>query len=204
MEGAWDDRLHRYTPAALEKEADKGRDHHCEALYLDPGWDTSFGSFVWGQDWLGPQDTFAEQIRRIYGLKLALHCPMPPWASSAGMSMGPFKPQDWPAECRRLPPKEPAGVGVAPTVPAVRDGRRNLALLPTAKVAASSTLPGHAIHQVAHLNDGWYGNDRSWVAATMPAWVEIDLGAVFSISRVCLSNDQEGTSPTGRPRTCVS
>ena len=60
MEGAWDDRLHRYTRAAVEKEAAKGRDYHCEALYLDPGWDTTFGSFVWGQRLAGP----ARGVRR--------------------------------------------------------------------------------------------------------------------------------------------
>ncbi len=192
MEGAWDDRLHRYTRAVVEKEAVKGRAYHCEALYLDPGWDTSFGSFIWGQDWLGPQAAFADHIRTTYGLKLALHCPMPPWASSPGMSMGPFKPEDWPDACRRLPPQASAEDSVNLTVPAVRDNCRNLALLPTARAAASSTLPGYAIHQVAHLNDGWYGNNRSWIAATVPAWVEIDLGQVCTIARVCLSNDQEG------------
>ena len=69
---------------------------------------------------------------------------------------------------------------------------RNLALLPGAKATASSTIPGHAIHKVSHLNDGWYGNGNSWVAAAMPAWVEIDLGAVFTVSQVWLSNDQSG------------
>jgi NedA-like, galactose-binding domain len=193
MEGAWDDRLHRYTKAVVEKEAAKGRAYHCEALYLDPGWDTTFGSFLWGQDWLGPQTTFARRIKENYGLTLALHCPMPPWASSPGMAMGPFKPEDWPAACRRQPPQELTSEQAgALKVPAVRDGCRNLALLAGAKASASSTIPGLAIHQVAHLNDGWYGNDRSWVAGTMPAWVEIDLGSVHSISRVFMSNDQQG------------
>ena len=79
MAGAWDDRRHR-TPAIVEKEAAKGRDYYCEALYLDPGWDTSFGSFLWGQDWLGPQDSSSTRCRSNYGLKVALHCPMPPWS----------------------------------------------------------------------------------------------------------------------------
>ena len=175
------------------KEAAKGRAYHCEALYLDPGWDTSFGSFIWGQDWLGPQAAFAQEISNTYGLKLALHCPMPPWASSPGMAMGPFQPEDWPASCRRQPPRDlTESEKHALMAPAVREGCRNLALLADAKTSASSTIPGLAIHQVAHLNDGWYGNDRSWVAATMPAWVEIDLGSVYSIVRVCLSNDQHG------------
>ncbi|MBM4044453.1 MAG: hypothetical protein FJ279_05005, partial [Planctomycetes bacterium] len=39
------------------------------------------------------------------------------------------------------------------------DGSRNLALAKDgAKATASSCLPGHAIHQIGHLNDGLYGN----------------------------------------------
>jgi len=196
MEGAWNDRAQHYTRAAVEKEAAKGRDYHCEALYLDPGWDTTFGSFLWGQDWLGPRREFSEKIRKSFGLKLALHCPMPPWASTRTMPMGPFGAGDWPAEARRMPPKESPGDEAASDnglmVPAVREGCRNLALLPAAKATASTTISGYAIHRVAHLNDGWYGNSNSWVAAAMPAWVEIDLGAVFRVSQVWLSNDQGG------------
>ena len=46
------------------------------------------------------------------------------------------------------------------------------------------------IHQIAHLNDGWYGNQASWIAKTPAAWAEIDLGDVYTISQVRLSNDQ--------------
>ena len=67
-----------------------------------PGWDTSFGSFLWGQDWLGPQEEFAEQdphdLRSEAGSPLP-HAPV--GLISPGMSMGPFKPEDWPAACRR-------------------------------------------------------------------------------------------------------
>ena len=42
---------------------------------------------------------------------------------------------------------------------------RNLALASSgAKASASSLLPGYAIHQIPHLNDGRYGNGRSWIA----------------------------------------
>lgn len=75
-------------------------------------------------------------------------------------------------------------------VPAVSsDRRRNLALLPGARAAASSVIPGYAIHQVAHLNDGWYGNESSWIAGQEPAWAEIDLGDAYVLSRVCVGND---------------
>ena len=77
-------------------------------------------------------------------------------------------------------------------VPASDRGRRNLALLPGAKANASSVFADGTmqIHQVAHLNDGWYGNQASWIAKTPAAWAEIDLGDVYTISRVRLSNDE--------------
>ena len=90
-------------------------------------------------------------------------------------------------------------------MPAVREGRRNLALLPAAKAQASSVLSGGAmaIHQTAHLNDGWYGNGASWIADQMPAWAEVDLGSVCKISRVILGNDQRVTTPIERRLRCA-
>ena len=49
MPDAWNDRPRLYTKAIIEREAAKGRDYHCEALYLDPGWDTDFGQFSLGR-----------------------------------------------------------------------------------------------------------------------------------------------------------
>ncbi len=69
------------------------------------------------------------------------------------------------------------------------DHRRNLALLPSAKAAASSVLLGYPIHQIAHLNDGWYGNEASWIQGESPAWAEIDLGTVHQVTTVCVGND---------------
>ncbi|MEI6781230.1 MAG: sugar-binding domain-containing protein [Verrucomicrobiota bacterium] len=75
-------------------------------------------------------------------------------------------------------------------VPAVSsDRRRNLALLPAARAAASSVISGFPIHQIAHLNNGWYGNEASWIAGADPSWAQIDLGSRYTISRVCLGND---------------
>jgi hypothetical protein len=43
---------------------------------------------------------------------------------------------------------------------------RNVALADAgAKVSASSTFPGNPIHQLAHLNDGVLGNEKSWISA---------------------------------------
>jgi beta-mannosidase len=69
------------------------------------------------------------------------------------------------------------------------DGRRNLALLPGVKAAASSVLPGYDAHKIAHLNDGWYGNEASWIEGESPSWAQVDLGAVYTISRICAGND---------------
>ncbi|MHB8899121.1 MAG: HzsA-related protein [Thermoguttaceae bacterium] len=73
-------------------------------------------------------------------------------------------------------------------------GKENLALASAgAKATASSCLPGHAIHQVPHLNDGRYGNGNSWIAAG-PAeeWAEVELPVEQTIDRVVFSRDRQG------------
>lgn len=74
------------------------------------------------------------------------------------------------------------------------DGARNLALAKDgAKATASSCLPGYAIHQVAHLNDGLYGNSHSWIAeSTDDEWAQIELPQPAQISMVVFSRDREG------------
>jgi hypothetical protein len=103
MEGAWNDRIINFTKARVEKEAVKGVEYSCEALYLDPGWDTKFGTFLWGEKWLGPRKKFIGEVQSKYGLKVSLHTPMPPWTSNVGSEMGPSCIADWPAESKRLP-----------------------------------------------------------------------------------------------------
>ncbi len=74
------------------------------------------------------------------------------------------------------------------------DGKRNLALASGgAKATASSYLPGHAIHQVAHLNDGLYGNDHSWIAVGKGSeWVQIELPQAAPVAQVVFSRDRTG------------
>ncbi len=67
--------------------------------------------------------------------------------------------------------------------------RINLALLPFAKANASSVLPGYSIHQIAHLNDGYYNNQNSWVSNGEPSWAEIDLGDIYDISTVVFGSE---------------
>ena len=71
------------------------------------------------------------------------------------------------------------------------DLSRNLALAQDgAKAAASSLLPGHAIHQIAHLNDGQFGNDWSWISSTPGSgWAQIELPRPALIQRVVWSRD---------------
>lgn len=74
------------------------------------------------------------------------------------------------------------------------EGVENLALASRGAVAsASSLLTGYAIHAVAHLNDGKYGNARSWIAATAgEAWAQIELPEAVEVARVVISRDREG------------
>ncbi len=70
-----------------------------------------------------------------------------------------------------------------------RRKRLNLALLPNATANASSVLPGHSQHQIAHLNDGFYNNANSWISNGEPSWVEIDLGEAMTVSAVALGSE---------------
>jgi mono/diheme cytochrome c family protein len=67
-------------------------------------------------------------------------------------------------------------------VAAVEDG---------AKAWASSEYPGAAIHKIAHLNDGRYGNDRSWISHRPgKGIVTIDWPEPASIDRVVWGRDR--------------
>ena len=82
-----------YSRDLILKEAAKARDYSCEALYLDPGWDTEFGSFIWGTECLGDCEQFIENVRDQYGLKLSLHCPLATWVSLEHYGVG---VSEWP------------------------------------------------------------------------------------------------------------
>ncbi|MBN1851937.1 MAG: hypothetical protein JW829_04405 [Pirellulales bacterium] len=74
------------------------------------------------------------------------------------------------------------------------DPARNLALeRDGAKATASSCLPGYPIHQIKHLNDGEYGNARSWIAATARnEWAQIELPKSSDVAEVVFSRDRTG------------
>ena len=82
-----------YTRKLIEEEAEKARRYSCESIYLDPGWDTAFGTFLWGEEWLGPRREFIEAMSSRYGLKVSLHCPLATWMSKDARGVG-----SWPEE----------------------------------------------------------------------------------------------------------
>ncbi|HEY8746912.1 MAG TPA: DUF1549 and DUF1553 domain-containing protein [Tepidisphaeraceae bacterium] len=62
-----------------------------------------------------------------------------------------------------------------------------------AKPTASGVLPGFAIHQINHLNDGKYGNDNSWISNQRgKGSVTIELPRKARIDRVVWSRDRDG------------
>ena len=70
----------------------------------------------------------------------------------------------------------------------------NLALASAgAKATASSCIPGYPIHQIAHLNDGLYGNSHSWIAAgTRNEWAQIEFPKPVSVATLVFTRDREG------------
>ena len=74
------------------------------------------------------------------------------------------------------------------------ESQTNLALTSCgARASASSCLPGYAIHQVAHLNDGRYGNGHSWIAADNSSeWAQIELPSPALVDKVVFSRDRGG------------
>ena len=74
-----------------------------------------------------------------------------------------------------------------------KDGR-NVALAADGAVAtASGTLPGYAIHQLEHLNDGKPGNNHSWISNTGGSgWIQIEFPDVAEIEEVRWGRDRDG------------
>ena len=71
---------------------------------------------------------------------------------------------------------------------------RNVALASAGTTAsASGTLPGSERHTLAHLNDGRFGNEHSWISATQgKGSVELTFARPEVIDRVVWGRDREG------------
>jgi ligand-binding sensor domain-containing protein/signal transduction histidine kinase len=74
------------------------------------------------------------------------------------------------------------------------DPARNVGLAANgARATASGSLPDYAIHQLEGVNDGRYGNGRSWIAERVEgAWVQLELPQITLINRVVWGRDREG------------
>ena len=72
-------------------------------------------------------------------------------------------------------------------------GKTNVALTTNgAKATCSSSLPGYAIHKLEHINDGRYGNGRSWISNEGgKGWVQIELPRLAKIDRIEWARDRE-------------
>ena len=69
----------------------------------------------------------------------------------------------------------------------------NVALASSGTVpSASSVLPGYEIHQLKHINDGKYNNERSWISNEPGGWVELKFPNEVTIDRVVWGRDRSG------------
>jgi hypothetical protein len=72
-----------YALDDMRTEAAKAKQIGCEALYMDPGWDTNFGSKIWDESRLGSYKSFTTMLAQDYGLKSSLHTPLSGWCNPA-------------------------------------------------------------------------------------------------------------------------
>jgi hypothetical protein len=76
---------------------------------------------------------------------------------------------------------------------AAGDGARNVALASAgAKASSSGDYPGNEIHKLEHVNDGRYGNGRSWICKDEAGWVQLALPERIRIDRIVWGRDREG------------
>jgi hypothetical protein len=62
-----------------------------------------------------------------------------------------------------------------------------------AKPTSSGDYPGADIHKLEHINDGHYGNSRSWISNQVGGgWVQIELREPAVIDRIIWARDREG------------
>jgi len=71
-------------------------------------------------------------------------------------------------------------------------GTENLALASKGAKASSGGDFKHPLHKLAHINDGKYGNPKSWIAAQNTGWVQIELPKPARINRIEWARDREG------------
>lgn len=69
---------------------------------------------------------------------------------------------------------------------------RNVALKTNGAIATSSGDFQHPLHKLSQINDGHYGNSRSWISAQPgKGWVQIEFPNIEEIDRITWSRDRE-------------
>ena len=70
---------------------------------------------------------------------------------------------------------------------------RNVALASSGtKASSSSNYPHSDIHKLEHINDGQYGNSRSWISNERgKGWVQLEFSSPQTIDRVIWSRDRQ-------------
>ncbi len=72
-------------------------------------------------------------------------------------------------------------------------GATNVGLASAGARATSSGDFVHPLHKLEHLNDGQFGNARSWIAAKRSgAWVQLELATETNIDRIVWGRDRQG------------
>ncbi|MDB5351721.1 MAG: hypothetical protein JWN86_2968 [Planctomycetota bacterium] len=74
------------------------------------------------------------------------------------------------------------------------DAPKDVALASTgSRAKASSLYPDNASHAIEHVNDGRFGNARSWISREPgKGWIELELPTAQTIDRVVWGRDREG------------
>jgi hypothetical protein len=78
----------------------------------------------------------------------------------------------------------------------------NLAL--KAKTTSGGDYGPSPIHKLQHINDGQYGNSRSWIAKEKKGWVQFDFAQPQEVSRVVWSRDRSTTGKAFEDRLATA
>ena len=72
-------------------------------------------------------------------------------------------------------------------------GADNIALSSDGSTAfAIDCIEGYSAHSIAHLNDGEYSNDNSWIGITSPGFAGINFGGSCEITSIAFGRDNTG------------
>ena len=75
----------------------------------------------------------------------------------------------------------------------VFSAEKNVALAQNGAIASSSGDFVHPLHKLKHINDGNFGNAKSWISSTVSGgWVQIEFAKIERIERVVWQRDQTG------------